>query len=264
MKIENLNRKLLEACEKGDLRKVESLISRGANIDWTEEHVDKKNLPNERDGQTALMLAASHGHKEICQLLIASGAKINICDKYTESALVKAGVEGHKGICELLIKNGAEIDSRLLSASAQEGHMDICKLLIDNGVDVNYVWQDNGKVTALILASQEGRRDICELLIDNGAGVNMRDDQGQSALTKAILKGHKEVCELLIQKGATFNANELLLAKKPNREEIFDLLMQYLSPMIKNSMREIAKMHETADAKDNGTSQKDDNPSENE
>jgi len=66
---------------------------------------------NSRDryGQTALMLAAHHGHGEIVELLVAQGADLNVTAKYTLSALMLAVVAGQESIARMLARAGADL-----------------------------------------------------------------------------------------------------------------------------------------------------------
>lgn len=127
MKIEKLNEKLLEVCEEGNIKKVKSLIKRGANVNYLNPY-----------RITALMEATRKGHKDICELLIANGADINQDSVYAWTALMYA---------------------------AEYGYSDICKLLIENGADVDYLGgEDWHNTSALSLAERFGHKEICELL----------------------------------------------------------------------------------------------------
>lgn len=59
-------------------------------------------------GQTALMLAASHGKVETAKLLLEAGAGVNIQDEDGSTALMCAAEHGHKDVvkarflCQLL------------------------------------------------------------------------------------------------------------------------------------------------------------------
>lgn len=65
--------------------------------------------PNARDryGQTALMLAAHHGHDDVVATLIDAGADLNVTAKYGLSALMLAVVAGHAECARLLARAGA-------------------------------------------------------------------------------------------------------------------------------------------------------------
>jgi len=54
-------------------------------------------------GQTALMLAVSHGRKDMVQALLTAGAEVNIQDDEGSTALMCAGEHGHVDIVKLLL-----------------------------------------------------------------------------------------------------------------------------------------------------------------
>jgi len=60
-------------------------------------------------GQTALMLAARHGHDGTVALLIDRGAALDVTAKYGLSALMLAVVNHHDGIARRLVAAGADL-----------------------------------------------------------------------------------------------------------------------------------------------------------
>lgn len=60
-------------------------------------------------GQTALMLAARHGHEATVALLIERGADLDVTAKYGLSALMLAVINRHAGIARRLVAAGADL-----------------------------------------------------------------------------------------------------------------------------------------------------------
>ena len=60
----------------------------------------------DRAGQTALHYAASTGHLEWCQLLLAHEADVNARDKWGTAPLSEAELWGHKAVTKLLKEHG--------------------------------------------------------------------------------------------------------------------------------------------------------------
>ena len=58
------------------------------------------------------MYASQKNHVNICKLLLANGAEINLQDERYVSALFISVANGHYEISELLIRLGANVDSQ--------------------------------------------------------------------------------------------------------------------------------------------------------
>ncbi|KAK0082590.1 hypothetical protein PV325_010154 [Microctonus aethiopoides] len=71
------------------------------------------NIRAKLHGQTALMLAVSHGRKDMTRLLLDAGAAVNIQDEDGSTALMCAAEHGHTEIVKLLLAN-ADCDSSIL------------------------------------------------------------------------------------------------------------------------------------------------------
>jgi ankyrin repeat protein len=85
-----------EAAEKGDFKDVKRHLKRGADV----------NAKN-KDGWAPLHMAASGGHKDVAELLIAKGADVNAKNKWGETPLDLAVKKGHISMVVLLKKHGA-------------------------------------------------------------------------------------------------------------------------------------------------------------
>ena len=97
------------------------------------------NMRASQHGQTAIMLAVSHGRLDMVQLLLEAGADVNIRDEDGSTALMCA---------------------------AEHGHVEIVKLLMHHP-DINLAATDNDGLTALSVAMEAGHRDIGVLLYAN-------------------------------------------------------------------------------------------------
>ncbi|KAM4709146.1 KN motif and ankyrin repeat domain-containing protein 3 isoform 1-T3 [Discoglossus pictus] len=87
-------------------------------------------------GQTALMLAVSHGRQEMVQALLACGANVNLQDDEGSTALMCASEHGRAEIVKLLLaQTGCDVSitdndgSNALSISLEAGQNDIAMLL---------------------------------------------------------------------------------------------------------------------------------------
>ena len=66
----------------------------------------------DKQGYTALILAAKLGNLELCESYIKAGADLNKQNHKGETALMVAAKEGHLDIVSELIKAGANMDIR--------------------------------------------------------------------------------------------------------------------------------------------------------
>lgn len=99
-----------EAIKRNDAQALHLLLAQGADIDARDNH-----------SQTALMLAAHAGHREMVELLIAHRANLNVTAKFGLSALMLAIVAGHAEIAILLARAGADLSLRGSGASGFAG-----------------------------------------------------------------------------------------------------------------------------------------------
>ncbi len=106
-------------------------------------------------GQTALMLAVSHGRLDMAQLLVEAGAEVNIRDEDGSTALMCA---------------------------AEHGHMEIVKFLMQQP-ETNVLAKDNDGLTALAVAMEAGHRDVGVVLY-----ANMSFSRGTSPYSSMRLK----------------------------------------------------------------------------
>ncbi len=90
-----------DAIKRGDDQIVLELLGRGTDVD-----------ARDRYGQTALMLAAHAGHREVVEILIRHRANLNLTAKYGLSALMLALVAGHEDVAHVLAKAGADLSLR--------------------------------------------------------------------------------------------------------------------------------------------------------
>jgi uncharacterized protein len=90
-----------DAIKRGDVQVVLDILGRGTDVDSRDRH-----------GQTALMLAAHAGHREVVETLIAHRANLDITAKYGLSALMLALVAGHAEVARLLANAGADLSLR--------------------------------------------------------------------------------------------------------------------------------------------------------
>jgi len=140
---------LMIASSNGDKEIVQLLLAKGAdvNLRTTAQIVTAMKLGAGFGGTaeiysigtSALNFAATHGHTEIVQLLIAKGADVNAKDEDGFTALMNASAYRHKEVVQLLLANKADVNAKTrqgftaLSIASRNGYNDIRELLLAAG-----------------------------------------------------------------------------------------------------------------------------------
>ena len=226
---------LSEAAWKGDLKQVQELLDRGANVNVKNAH-----------GETALMRSAGMGHWAVVKLLLDRGADVNVKDRRGDTALLLASSGRRPEIVKLLLDKGAQANVKDKFGStplmmAQD--LETFKMLLKRGSDINAKTTDSppsdhapqdgegqAGLTALMLAAAYGSANKVRLLLDAGAEINARDDAGMTALMKASRDGHFDVVKVLLERKADINAKNshgvtaLYWASKKGHTQIIKLL----------------------------------------
>jgi len=222
--------------EKGAVEDIFILLSLGKN-DRIEQLIKSNgSVVNDRDWieRTPLAWAVFTGNLAAVKLLLSHNVDVNASNVNGRTPLFSAVVQDRKNIVEVLLANGARLDIVLaihlgridniktmlqkdpslanwrqrpgsrwtpLTLAAKLGKEDIAMLLIENGADVN---AKGGyyNVEPLFYAVKYGFTDILRLLISHGADVNVDAGNGQTPLNWAELQGHQQVVALLRKHGA--------------------------------------------------------------
>jgi ankyrin repeat protein len=148
---------LHDACAKGSVEDVQSLLDQGADINGRDTH-----------HKTALAVESRVGKLEVVKVLIKYGADVNCRDKTGWTPLMAASRHGHREIAELLLNHGADVNARkedfwtALHLASTNFHIGVVKVLFDNGADI-HARNIDGR-TPSGLASRTGGQDIILLL----------------------------------------------------------------------------------------------------
>lgn len=152
--------------------------------------VERPGLVNFRDydRRTALHIAASEGHVDVCRFLINNGARVNRGDRWGGSPLDDAHRHQRSDVVNLLRDQGAKFGSTSqtvnLITAASEGNIEEVRTLLEFGsMDLNQGDYDHR--TALHLAAHEGHLEVVILLCQGGANVNVKDRWGDRPLDDA-------------------------------------------------------------------------------
>lgn len=202
-----LDAALLQAAGAGNLARVATFLTRGAQVNARDEQ-----------GETALMKAAfgetgagaAPRYTAVVRLLIAKGAAVNAKDKQGQTALMSAALVNIASL-KLLLDKGGEVNAQTdqgdtaLLWVAHQGGLDAARLLLAHGAAVN-IQNKNGE-TALMRAAGEGHATIVKLLLDKGAQINAQSKAGKTALMEAASE-RLSATQLLLARGAQVNLKD--------------------------------------------------------
>ena len=116
--MEKQNKALMEACDFGNLAKVEEAIEEGADVNY-------KN----RAGSSPLLVASIKGNIKLAKLLIEKGADVNVKDLWNITPLSMALERNDKEMVKFLLSNGATIDKYDTNIPKRENRPDILDIL---------------------------------------------------------------------------------------------------------------------------------------
>ncbi|KAE8303743.1 Kinase, NEK [Giardia duodenalis] len=231
------------------------------DVTMVRRHFHERDVKNS-DGETALVIAARKGYREIVELLDPTDengvtALMRAVDRndlmavkallplqggqkatgdvrigkliiYGGTALMIAAARGHTRIVELLVEKEGGMQtsygSTALIRAAENGHTDCVRLLVkkEGGVQNKYGW------TALMSAAQNGYTRIVEVLLEKEGGMQRSD--GQTALMSATQYGHTDCTRILLEKEGGMQNNggstALMFAVRYGHLECVKLLLE--------------------------------------
>ncbi|KAL2535348.1 ankyrin-3-like [Forsythia ovata] len=185
--------------------------------------------------QTALHVAAIHGHVEALQFLVSIGSDPDITDSDGWTPLHFAAHEGRVEAVEFLLNHSffakyalTKEGKTAFSLAVEKGNSQVYDMLhlgdmlhraarIDDVHTMKSCVAQGGKVngrdqygwTPLHRASFKGHIESVKLLISHGARVDLVDGAGYTPLLRAVESGHVQVAMYLLSNGAKANLKGL-------------------------------------------------------
>jgi serine/threonine protein kinase/ankyrin repeat protein len=146
-------------------------------------NVDDINCVN-RQGFTALMMAASHRARDCMQLLIERGIDVNARGKSKYTPLHWMAYCGYNEELRLLLAAGADLKARDMSRgqtplhwALRQKHLKTASMLLESGANANAL--DNTHRSPLHVAAGANDTAQVALLLFHGASTRVRDSSGK-------------------------------------------------------------------------------------
>ena len=117
--------------------------------------------------------------------------------------------------------------------AVQNNRQDLVKQYLRNGANVNFIKQQDGGWTALMIASYNNYSEIAGILLKYGANTNIKHQSGATALSFAFEKNQYDVAKLLLMNRAnpyegSFGRTAINEAHKQQNPRMMQLLKQYI------------------------------------
>ena len=160
----------------------------------------------DKQGRTALMLAALNDQTEAVKYLLGCHADVQQRDFAGRNALLWAAVKGSAAMMELLVNRGAKREcaddhgDTILTIAAGHNNLAAVNFIIENfdanrqfGIDTPNREGD----TALIKAARAGLLDMVRILNYKGANMLAINKEGRTAIHEAAAHGYMDVVSYL-------------------------------------------------------------------
>ncbi|XP_046578884.1 transient receptor potential cation channel subfamily A member 1 homolog isoform X2 [Haliotis rubra] len=201
----------------------------------------------DKQGITALHMAAIHNQEGVAAMLIEAGSNLRCVDHEQSTPLHHACSEGNVAFVQMLFDAGARSaegwvmvssmltdrdveESTCLHLAVDNGHYDVAKLCLEKRADVNVPRKHY--MHPLHLAAMSGDIRNVKLLMENNARIDVLNDEQATPLHKAAQLNHLAVVKYLVDQGAKINRRDkdnytpLLLAVTYGHVETVELLLQ--------------------------------------
>ncbi|XP_024155223.2 histone-lysine N-methyltransferase EHMT1 isoform X5 [Oryzias melastigma] len=220
-------KQLYLSAKQGELKKVVLMLVDGIDPNFKMESQNKR---------TPLHAAAEGGHKDICHMLVQSGANLDMCDEDQRTPLMDACENNNMEVVLYLLRAGASANHKdvegftCLHLAAKSGHYKIVQHLLSTGL-ININCQDDGGWTAIIWATEYKHADQVKLLLSKGADISIRDKEENICLHWAAFSGSVDIAELLLDASSDLQAvnihgdSPLHIAARENRLDCVTLFL---------------------------------------
>jgi ankyrin repeat protein len=185
--------------------------------DWLKETLQAGIRINAKDyqGNTALHLASSQGHKDsVAILLKEKNIDVNTKNFFSLSPIEIAIEKGFLEIADLLVEYGADLQglpniSKLFLSLCQKGEIASVEFLLSKGINANII-DSITQDSTLHIAIENNNYQLVKLLVNNNVDINSRNKIGTSPLLLAFEKSSIQIISLLLDVGANIEDKDNL------------------------------------------------------
>ncbi|MBL8374126.1 ankyrin repeat domain-containing protein [Accumulibacter sp.] len=180
----------------------EALIS--ANTSWAIQLINRGMDVNSVDatGNTLLMQSVQRDNMDFFDYLLKRRARLNTRNRNGETALSLAAYQGKLPFVQRLVQAGADVNLYgwpPLIYAAFNGHAAVVDYLLKKGAEINATTA-NGS-TALLFAARFGHIEVVEVLLQNKADPNIANERGATAIDWALKTDNTDIADLLRKAG---------------------------------------------------------------
>ncbi|KAF0698896.1 hypothetical protein As57867_010456, partial [Aphanomyces stellatus] len=224
-----------EAIESEDSAGLERIVAKGV-----------PNINKLQGGLAALHMAATAGKVKLIEIILQSGAIVDVVaseDKDRNTPLILACTHGKLDVAKYLIERGAKLTATNkhlntpLLAALSANQDNVARFLLDAGADVNV--QNTAGKTSLWFASEEGTLDIAKTIL---AKCTLDNTDKDAAYDIAATKGYVELMALL---GEARDTTFFQAVDRLDLKQVQDLLAKGV-PNINRMQGPLAPLHAAA------------------
>ncbi|MDR2093744.1 MAG: ankyrin repeat domain-containing protein [Azoarcus sp.] len=163
--------------------------------------LDRRAVPpdaTDKYGNSLLILAIREGNIDTADALLRFNPPLEHRNRNGDSALMLAAMQGHEKLVERLLAVGAKVNNKgwtALHYAALEGKLAIVDRLLAAGADVDALTPNLSD--ALMLAGRNGHIDVVRRLLKTPIALDRRNDHGMDAEAWARDKGNTRIADLI-------------------------------------------------------------------
>ncbi|TXL61208.1 ankyrin repeat domain-containing protein [Aeromicrobium terrae] len=231
---DELDRRLIAASWKNDVRTARRLVAAGADVNAKDE-----------TRQSAYLISTSEGYLGLLELTLDHGADVDSLDKWNGTGLIRAAERGHHDVVGRLLQTDIDVDhvnnlgwvalhEAIVLGDGSSRYVDTVRALVAGGADVRVAPKRDGisprnharrlgfgriattldraleadRMTksqanaALLRAAGSGDADAAAVAIRQGADLETRDGRKRTPLLLAAAADHRAAARLLVDLGA--------------------------------------------------------------